>query len=209
MTIKVFICDDHDILRKGLRSLLSTVPDLDVVGEAADGETAIEMINELKPDVILMDLLMPGIGGVETIRQLRKTNHEVRILVLSSSHEDELVVSSIRAGAVGYLVKTSSPDDLIDGIRRVASGQSVLPPDISNKLLTAMQDPKSPNVTLTHREIDVLKLIGEGLSNRDISEVLEISENTVISHVGRILNKLELDNRTQAALYARKQGIVR
>ena len=209
MTIKVFICDDHDILRKGLRSLLSTVPDLDVVGEAADGETAIEMINELKPDVILMDLLMPGIGGVETIRQLRKSNHEVRILVLSSSHEDELVVSSIRAGAVGYLVKTSSPDDLIDGIRRVASGQSVLPPDISNKLLTAMQDPKSPNVTLTHREIDVLKLIGEGLSNRDISEVLEISENTVISHVGRILNKLELDNRTQAALYARKQGIVR
>ena len=209
MTIKVFICDDHDILRKGLRSLLQTVPDLDVVGEAADGETAIEMITELKPDVVLMDLLMPGIGGVEAIRQLRKINHETRILVLSSSHEDELVVSSIRAGAIGYLVKTSSPDDLIDGIRRVSAGQSVLPPDISNKLLTAMQDPKSPNVTLTHREIDVLKLIGEGLSNRDISEVLEISENTVISHVGRILNKLELDNRTQAALYARKQGLVR
>ncbi len=209
MTIKVFICDDHDILRKGLRSLLQTVPDLDVVGEAADGETAIEMITELKPDVILMDLLMPGIGGVEAIRQLRKINHESRILVLSSSHEDELVVSSIRAGAIGYLIKTSSPDDLIDGIRRVSTGQSVLPPDISNKLLTAMQDPKSPNVTLTHREIDVLKLIGEGLSNRDISEVLEISENTVISHVGRILNKLELDNRTQAALYARKQGLVR
>lgn len=209
MTIKVFICDDHDILRKGLRSLLQTVPDLDVVGEAADGETAIEMITELKPDVILMDLLMPGIGGVEAIRQLRKINHETRILVLSSSHEDELVVSSIRAGAIGYLIKTSSPDDLIDGIRRVSTGQSVLPPDISNKLLTAMQDPKSPNVTLTHREIDVLKLIGEGLSNRDISEVLEISENTVISHVGRILNKLELDNRTQAALYARKQGLVR
>jgi len=209
MTIKVFICDDHDILRKGLRSLLTTVPDLDVVGEAADGETAIEMINELKPNVILMDLLMPGIGVVEAIRQLRKNNHDVRVLVLSSSHEDELVVSSIRAGAVGYLVKTSSPDDLIDGIRRVAAGQSVLPPDISNKLLTAMQDPKSPNVTLTHREVDVLKLIGEGMSNRDISETLEISENTVISHVGRILNKLELDNRTQAALYARKQGLVR
>ena len=209
MTIKVFICDDHDILRKGLRSLLSTVPDLDVVGEAADGETAIDMINELKPHVILMDLLMPGIGGVEAIRQLRKNNHDARVLVLSSSHEDELVVSSIRAGAVGYLVKTSSPEDLIDGIRRVAGGQSVLPPDISNKLLSAMQDPKSPNVTLTHREIDVLKLIGEGMSNRDISEVLEISENTVISHVGRILNKLELDNRTQAALYARKQGLVR
>jgi NarL family two-component system response regulator LiaR len=130
-------------------------------------------------------------------------------LVLSSSHEDELVVSSIRAGAIGYLVKTSSPDDLIDGIRRVANGQSVLPPDISNKLLSAMQDPRIPSITLTHREIDVLKLIGEGLSNRDISQVLEISENTVISHVGRILNKLELDNRTQAALYARKQGLVR
>lgn len=209
MTTKVFICDDHDILRKGLRSLLQTVQDIEVVGEAADGETAIEMIRELKPDVILMDLLMPGMGGVEAIRQVKKLSQDSHILVLSSSHEDELVVSSIRAGAIGYLVKTSSPDDLIDGIRRVGNGQSVLPPDISNKLLSAMQDPKIPNVTLTHREIDVLKLIGEGLSNRDISEVLEISENTVISHVGRILNKLELDNRTQAALYARKQGLVR
>lgn len=209
MTTKVFICDDHDILRKGLRSLLQTVQDLEVVGEAADGETAVEMIKELEPDVILMDLLMPGIGGVESIRQIKKLNQESHILVLSSSHEDELVVSSIRAGAIGYLVKTSSPDDLIDGIRRVANGQSVLPPDISNKLLSAMQDPRIPSITLTHREIDVLKLIGEGLSNRDISQVLEISENTVISHVGRILNKLELDNRTQAALYARKQGLVR
>lgn len=209
MTIKVFICDDHDILRKGLRSLLDTATDIEVIGEAADGETAIQMISELKPDVVLMDLLMPGIGGVEAIRQVRVLSPGTRIFVVSSSHEDELVVSSIRAGATGYLVKTSSPDVLIQGIRDLAAGNSVLPPDISSKLISAMQDPKVPNATLTHREVDVLKLISEGLSNKDISEVLEISENTVISHVGRILNKLELENRTQAALYARKQGLVR
>lgn len=209
MTIKVFICDDHDILRKGLRSLLETATDIDVIGEAADGETAIQMVSELKPDVVLMDLLMPGMGGVEAIRQVRVLSPASRIFVLSSSHEDELVVSSIRAGATGYLVKTSSPDVLIQGIRDLAGGNSVLPPDISSKLISAMQDPKVPNATLTHREVDVLKLISEGLSNKDISEVLEISENTVISHVGRILNKLELENRTQAALYARKQGLVR
>lgn len=209
MTIKVFICDDHDILRKGLRSLLETATDIDVIGEAADGETAIQMVSELKPDVVLMDLLMPGMGGVEAIRQVRVLSPASRIFVLSSSHEDELVVSSIRAGATGYLVKTSSPDVLIQGIRDLAAGNSVLPPDISSKLISAMQDPKVPNATLTHREVDVLKLISEGLSNKDISEVLEISENTVISHVGRILNKLELENRTQAALYARKQGLVR
>jgi len=209
MTIKVFICDDHDILRKGLRSLLDTATDIEVIGEAADGETAIQMISELKPDVVLMDLLMPGMGGVEAIRQVRVLSPGTRIFVVSSSHEDELVVSSIRAGATGYLVKTSSPDVLIQGIRDLAAGNSVLPPDISSKLISAMQDPKVPNATLTHREVDVLKLISEGLSNKDISEVLEISENTVISHVGRILNKLELENRTQAALYARKQGLVR
>lgn len=209
MTIKVFICDDHDILRKGLRSLLDTATDIEVIGEAADGETAIQMISELKPDVVLMDLLMPGMGGVEAIRQVRVLSPASRIFVVSSSHEDELVVSSIRAGATGYLVKTSSPDVLIQGIRDLTGGNSVLPPDISSKLIAAMQDPKVPNATLTHREVDVLKLISEGLSNKDISEVLEISENTVISHVGRILNKLELENRTQAALYARKQGLVR
>jgi len=209
MTIKVFICDDHDILRKGLRSLLETATDIEVIGEAADGETAIQMVSELKPDVVIMDLLMPGMGGVEAIRQIRVLSPSSRIFVLSSSHEDELVVSSIRAGATGYLVKTSSPDVLTQGIRDLAAGNSVLPPDISSKLISAMQDPKVPNATLTHREVDVLKLISEGLSNKDISEVLEISENTVISHVGRILNKLELENRTQAALYARKQGLVR
>ncbi|HWS24402.1 MAG TPA: response regulator transcription factor [Anaerolineales bacterium] len=209
MTIKVFICDDHDILRKGLRSLLETATDIEVIGEASDGETAIRMVSELKPDVVLMDLLMPGMGGVEAIRQIRVLSPSSRIFVLSSSHEDELVVSSIRAGATGYLVKTSSPDVLTQGIRDLAAGNSVLPPDISSKLISAMQDPKVPNATLTHREVDVLKLISEGLSNKDISEVLEISENTVISHVGRILNKLELENRTQAALYARKQGLVR
>lgn len=209
MTIKVFICDDHDILRKGLRSLLETATDIEVIGEASDGETALHMVSELKPDVVLMDLLMPGMGGVEAIRQVRVLSPSSRIFVLSSSHEDELVVSSIRAGATGYLVKTSSPDVLIQGIRDLAAGNSVLPPDISSKLISAMQDPKVPNATLTHREVDVLKLISEGLSNKDISEVLEISENTVISHVGRILNKLELENRTQAALYARKQGLVR
>jgi len=209
MTIKVFICDDHDILRKGLRSLLETATDIEVIGEASDGETAIQMVSELKPDVVLMDLLMPGMGGVEAIRQIRVLSPSSRIFVLSSSHEDELVVSSIRAGATGYLVKTSSPDVLTQGIRDLAAGNSVLPPDISSKLISAMQDPRVPNATLTHREVDVLKLISEGLSNKDISEVLEISENTVISHVGRILNKLELENRTQAALYARKQGLVR
>ena len=189
--------------------MLETATDIEVIGEASDGETAIQMVSELKPDVVLMDLLMPGMGGVEAIRQIRVLSPSSRIFVLSSSHEDELVVSSIRAGATGYLVKTSSPDVLTQGIRDLAAGNSVLPPDISSKLISAMQDPRVPNATLTHREVDVLKLISEGLSNKDISEVLEISENTVISHVGRILNKLELENRTQAALYARKQGLVR
>lgn len=205
--IRIFVCDDHEILRKGLRSLFSALPDLQWVGEAGDGENALAQVAELKPDIIVLDLLMPGLSEVELIRQVKNASPTSRILVLTSSQEQDMVVGCLEAGASGYLLKTCSPDVLIQGIRDLRAGIMVMPVYLL-KNLPAMLHNRQESKLLSQREIEVLKLIGQGQSNRMIALALHLSENTIVSHVTRILDKLGLENRTQAALYARRRGLV-
>ena len=206
-TIRVFLCDDHEILRKGLRALLETEPDIQWVGDAGDGEGALAQLAALSPDVILTDLLMPGLSEVELIRQLKRAAPASKILVLTSSQEEDLILGSLEAGASGYLLKNCSPEALIQSIRALAAGGTVLPPQLAGQLPGMLQHEQAGKL-LTRREIEVLHLIGAGQSNRMIAEALHLSENTVISHVAHILSKLGLENRTQAALYARRRGLV-
>ena len=211
-TIKVMIIDDHPIVRKGLFDLLDVTPDIEVVGEAANGSEAIRMAKLLKPDIILMDLVMPGIDGTEAIRQIKSDNPAIRILVLTSFSEEEKIISAIKAGAVGYLLKDSSSQDLLQAIRDIYRGGSVFTPEVARKLIREMNKP--PKLTsrvelLTDREFEVLTLIGQGLTNQEIADELTITRKTVISHVSKILSKLHLSNRTQAAIYAVQKGLVR
>jgi len=211
-TIRVFITDDHKIVRKGIRLLLDIEPDFEVVGEARDGIEALTKIATLQPDVILMDLEMPSMDGVETITRLVESKSEARILVLTSFATEEKVFPAIKAGALGYLLKDSGPDDLIQAVRDVYHGQSWLHPKIARMLLQELKVPpqkppeNSPD-TLTERELDVLKLIARGLSNQEIAAKLVVSNPTVYSHVSNILSKLHLASRTQAALYALREGL--
>jgi len=187
--------------------LFSTEADLEFVGEACSADEAFIQMEQLKPDVILMDLLMPGTDGIKAITRICSITPQSKILVLTSSQESDMILGSLEAGADGYLTKTCSPEMLIDSIRRVAQGERVFPPVIAGKILDSVQK-KGQNPMLTERESEVLGLIGKGCSNHEIAVALHLSENTVISHVGRILRKLSLDNRTQAALYARRRGLV-
>jgi len=210
--IRVFITDDHRIVRKGIRMLLDTEPDFEVVGEAANGVEALTKIAALQPDVVLMDLEMPSMDGVEAITRLVDTKSEARILVLTSFATEEKVFPAIKAGALGYLLKDSGPDDLIQAVRDVYNGQSWLHPKIARMLLQELREPpqklpeNSPD-PLTERELDVLKLIARGLSNQEIAAKLVVSNPTVYSHVSNILSKLHLASRTQAALYALREGL--
>jgi NarL family two-component system response regulator LiaR len=210
--IRVFITEDHKIVRKGIRSLLGHEPDFEVVGEAANGAAALSKIVAMRPDVILMDLEMPVMDGIETITRLVESNVDARILVLTSFATEEKVFPAIKAGALGYLLKDTSPDDLIQAIRDVYSGQSWLHPKIARMLLREVSAPpqKPPENApdpLTERELDVLKLIARGLSNQEIAAKLVVSNPTVYSHVSNILSKLHLASRTQAALYALREGL--
>jgi NarL family two-component system response regulator LiaR len=210
--IRVFITDDHAIVRKGIRALLTTEPTLEVVGEAANGADALPKIAALRPDVILMDLEMPELDGVETIRRLTASEPGARILVLTSFATEEKVFPAIKAGALGYLLKDSSPNELVSAIRNVYRGQSSLHPKIAWMLLRELSAPpenppaQSPD-PLTEREVDVLRLVARGLSNQEIAGELVISTTTVYTHVSNILSKLHLASRTQAALYALREGL--
>jgi NarL family two-component system response regulator LiaR len=209
-TIRVLIADDHAIVRKGIRALLATERGIVVVGEAEDGKQAIDQALRLTPDVVLMDLVMPGIDGLEATQQIRDERPDTGILVLTSFAGDDKVFPAIRAGAQGYLLKDSGPEELVQAIQQVHRGESSLHPSIARKLLRELAKPtqRDPEVdTLTEREIEVLQLVAEGHSNRDISEQLTISEATVRTHVSNILAKLNLGSRTQAALYALRTGI--
>ena len=205
--IRVFLCDDHEILRKALRSLLETETDIEWAGDAGDGQSALKLVSELKPDLILTDLLMPGLSEVDLVRQLKQVSPVSKILVLTSSQEDELILGSLEAGANGYLLKTCSPDMLIQSIHAVMAGDTVLSPQLISQLPEMLHNEQSGKL-LTRREIEVLNLISAGQTNRMIAETLHVSENTVISHVTRIFSKLGLENRTQAALFARRRGRV-
>lgn len=214
-TIRVLMVDDHDIVRKGIRALLATEPDIEVVGEANDGAKAIREAARLNPDVILMDLVMPQVDGIAAIKAITAEQPAVRILVLTSFATDDMVFPAIKAGALGYLLKDSGPEELIQAIHEVYDGESSLHPTIARKLLQEIAGPapKASNSAadavepLTDRELDVLKLVAQGQSNREISDQLVISEATVRTHMSNILSKLHLASRTQAALYALRQGI--
>jgi NarL family two-component system response regulator LiaR len=207
-TIRILIADDHPVVRKGIKALLNTEPGLEVVGEAADGEQAVTKASTLNPDVILMDLSMPRKDGVQAISEIRQEIPGVKILVLTSFAEDKRIIAAIEAGALGYLLKDSSPQELIRAVHTVYQGESSLHPTVAHKLIHRFQRSSKETQTepLTAREIKVLRLIAEGLSNHDIAKKLFISEPTVRTHVSNILRKLHLDNRTQAALYALREG---
>jgi len=208
--ISVVIVDDHVIVRKGIRALLGTEPDIVVVGEAADGHDAILQADRLKPDVVLMDLVMPGLDGLAAIRHIAAHQPGTRILVLTSFAGVDKVFPAIEAGALGYLLKDSGPVELVHAIRQVYRGNSSLHPAIARALLQRVcrtQDARSAGASLTDREIDVLQLVARGQSNHDIAGQLTISEATVRTHMSHILAKLKLSSRTQAALYALREGL--
>lgn len=209
--IRILIADDHAIVRGGLRALLATEPEMEVVGEAADGVEAVQKARVLDPDVILMDLIMPRESGVEAIADIKRENPDARILVLTSFAEDEKVFPALRAGALGYLLKDSTPQELLQAIRQVYRGESSLHPAIARKLIREISRPAddlpATEEPLTEREVEVLKLVAAGLSNQEIADKLVVSERTVRTHVSNILEKLHLANRTQAALYALREGL--
>jgi NarL family two-component system response regulator LiaR len=208
--VRVLIVDDHAIVRKGIRALLSEADGFEVVGEADNGQEAVLRAEESSPDVILMDLLMPGMDGIEATRQITSRRPGAHVLVLTSFAADNKVFPAIKAGASGYLLKDSSPDELVRAIRQVHRGQPSLHPTIARKLLQEVAHPaelQPAPEALTAREMEVLRLIAQGLSNQEIADRLVVSEPTVRAHVSRILGKLHLASRTQAALYAVREGL--
>ncbi|NJC96367.1 MAG: DNA-binding response regulator [Anaerolineales bacterium] len=208
--IRVYITDDHQIVRRGIRQLLSTEAGIEVVGEASNGKEAVVEVDRLKPDIVLMDLVMPVMDGIEAIHQIKASHPSVQILVLTSFATDDKVFPAIKAGALGYLIKDTSPEELVSAIRQVHKGEPTLHSSIAQKLLKeishASEQPTSPD-PLTEREVEVLKLIARGLSNQEIAETLVVSVATVYTHVSKILDKLHLASRTQAALYALREGL--
>ncbi len=218
MTTKVLLVDDQPLLRTGFRMILSAESDLQVVGEASNGETAIEMARKVKPDVVLMDIRMPGMDGIQATRALAGPGVEepVKVLMLTTFGLDEYVVESLRAGASGFLLKDAPPEDLVEAIRVVAAGEALLAPSITRRLLDRVASklpPAHDNVIpalqeLTERELEVLKLVARGLSNAEIAEKLVLSETTVKTHVSRVLAKLDLRDRVQAVILAYETGLV-
>lgn len=208
--IKVLVVDDHTIIRKGIQAMLALVPDIEVVGEAENGGEAVEQAKNLQPDVILMDLVMPEMDGIEAIRRIKAGQPEAHILVLTTFAGEDKIFPAIKAGALGYHLKDSDPDELVQAIRQVCQGESSLHPIIARKVLQELSHPSEHPPTpdpLTAREVEVLRLVAQGLDNREIAEKLVISEATVRTHVSHILSKLHLASRTQAALYALKEGL--
>jgi NarL family two-component system response regulator LiaR len=209
-TIRVLVADDHAIVRKGICALLATEPGIEVVAEAEDGREALAKAESVQPDVILMDLVMPCMDGLEATRRITALQPQVRVLVLTSFAGDDKVFPAIKAGALGYLLKDSGPEDLVRAIQQVHRGESSLHPSIARKLLRELSDTsgRGPGTDpLTEREVEVLQLVARGQSNREIAAQLAISEATVRTHVSKILTKLNLCSRTQAALYALREGL--
>lgn len=208
--IHILIADDHAVVRHGLRALITTEPDMELVGEATDGVEAVDLALKLKPDVILMDMAMPRKTGLEAILDIMRTDPQARILVLTSFAEDEQVFPAIKAGAAGYLLKDTAPRELLQAIRDVQNGLVSLHPTIARKLVGELKRPAdlppAPD-PLTEREVQVLALVARGLSNQEIADQLFIGERTVRTHISNILGKLHLANRTQAALYAQREGL--
>lgn len=208
-TISVLIADDHAIVRQGLSSFLSLQDGIEIVGQAADGEEAVALAEQLHPDVILMDLVMPSLDGIAAIERIRTVSPDARVIVLTSFAEDDKIFAAIRAGASGYLMKDVAPADLANAVRMVHAGEPILAPDVMRRVMEqAARTPETPSDGLTERELDVLRLIAAGRSNKEIALDLTLSEKTVKTHVSNILQKLRLADRTQAALYAVRRHLV-
>jgi len=211
--ITVLLVDDHELVRQGVRAFLDTQPDIDVLGEAASGETAISLALEYAPDVVLMDLIMPGMDGVEATRRIKGASPRTQVIILTSYHQDEHIFPAIRAGALSYILKNVGPEELGDIVRRAAAGEAVLHPKVAARVVQelsgARQENLNPFTELSEREFEVLRLIADGKRNAEIAQILFISEKTVKNHVSNILSKLHLADRTQAAVYAWREGIVR
>lgn len=214
MPIKVLLVDDHKIVRQGVRAYLQTLADIQVIAEADSGSAAITAVEQNQPDVVLMDLEMPGdMDGIAATRQIRKLRPETQVIVVTSHHQDEYIFPAVRAGAISYLLKDIEPDELAAAIRKAAQGEAVLDSRVASRIVQELQglrkDEVNPFTELSEREFEVLRLIAAGKSNAEIAETLFIGESTVKTHISNILKKLHLDDRTQAAVYAWQQGIVR
>jgi NarL family two-component system response regulator LiaR len=207
--IRVLIADDHPLVRQGLRTFLETIDDIDVVGEATDGEEAIRLAAELEPDVVVMDLAMPRIDGIEATRQIVEAQTDVKVIALTSFATDDKVFPAIQAGAAGYLLKEAEPGELADAIRKVHRGEPILHPTVAARLMreVAAAEPRAHRTDLTARELEVLRLIARGRSNKEIARDLSVAEKTVKTHVSNVLSKLGVADRTQAALYAVQNGL--
>jgi NarL family two-component system response regulator LiaR len=208
--IKLLVVDDQKIVRMGIRALIEPVDDIDVIGEASNGEEAVVQAKRLQPDVILMDLMMPKMDGITAIREIQASQLPARIIALTSFVTEDKVFPAIKAGAMGYLLKDSDPEDLITAIRKVNRGEPSLHPVVAKMVLEELGQPVKQPLTpepLTEREVDIIRLVAQGLSNRQIAEQLVIGEATVRTHVGNVLNKLHLANRVQATLYALREGL--
>ena len=207
MPIRLLIADDHAVVRQGLRTFLSFDADLELVGEARDGREAVEMAGRLKPDVLLMDLMMPEMDGIAATAAIRRDYPQVEVIALTSVLDDASVADAVRAGAIGYLLKNASPQDLLRGIRAAAAGQVFLSPEAAAQLVRQVKAPQKPE-PLTPREIEVLRLLALGRANKQIARRLGLGEETVKTHVSNILGKLQAASRTQAALHAIRTGLV-
>jgi NarL family two-component system response regulator LiaR len=209
-SVTVLLVDDHAVVRQGLRAFLDVADGVTVVGEASNGQDGVALAESVNPDVVLLDLVMPGMEGVEAARQIRAVSPATQVIVLTSYGEDEKLIPAIKAGAISYLLKDINPADLVNAIHAAKRGEATLPPGIATKLMQQIATRDSPRVleTLSERELDVLREIARGRSNKEISAILGISEKTVKTHVSNILDKLHLDDRTQAAIYALREKIV-
>jgi NarL family two-component system response regulator LiaR len=209
--ITVLIVDDHQVVRLGLQTFLARQPDIAVIGEASSGEEALRLAAEQVPDVVLMDLIMPGMDGVETTRNLKQISPGSQVVILTSYHEDEHIFPAIRAGALSYLLKDVSTADLADAVRKAARGEAVMHPNVAARVMQELRERSQPGALtpsmLSERELEVLRNIAAGYSNAEIAERLVISEHTVKRHVSNILSKLHLADRTQAAVYAWREGM--
>jgi DNA-binding NarL/FixJ family response regulator len=205
--IRVLVVDDHGVVREGLRTFLLLQVGIEVVGEATDGSEAVAAAAQLEPDVVLMDLVMPVLDGVEAMRRIREARPQTRVIVLTSFTDDDKLLAAVRAGAAGYLLKTAPPQEVVRAIRAAHAGDAVLDPSAAGRLLEALAGPREPQ-PLTPREREVLTLLSRGMTNKRIAGELGVSEKTVKTHVGRILSKLGVTDRTQAALYAVRAGLI-
>ena len=211
--ITVLIVDDHEVVRNGIRGYLDTIPEYEVVGEAESGEQAVDLVTQLIPDVILMDLMLTGMDGVEATRIVKNISPRTQIVVLTSYHDDSLIFPALKAGAISYILKDMKMNKLAEAITKAHNGEVILHPKVASRVLQNIRKDSDKDsiiyTELTERELDVLKLIASGFSNSQIAEELVISENTVKGHVSNILSKLHLADRTQAAVFAWQQGIVK